>query len=143
VTAGSVLRHRHVSSALAIVFLVACGGETGTKPVRTITMAETGAPIEGRIPPADIRRVIRASFRRFRACYQQGLAKDPGVEGTVSVKFIIDLNGAVESVSLAGGSLTDPQVTNCIVEVYRSLIFPKPEDGKVMVTYPLDFRNND
>jgi hypothetical protein len=61
----------------------------------------------------------------------------------VAVRFIIDETGAVESASPAGGSLSNGAVSSCVVGVYQTLSFPSPEGGKVMVTYPIDFENDD
>ncbi len=120
------------------------GGKVGSgrKP-KNVKMIETGTDIQGRLPPEVVKRIIRANFPRFRACYEQGLKKDPGLKGTVSVRFIIDTTGAVESASLSGGSLSDGQVAGCVLGVYRTLAFPEPEGGKVMVTYPIDFQNDE
>ena len=120
------------------------GGRVGTgRKTKVVKMIETGTDIQGRLPPEVVKRIIRANFPRFRACYEQGLKKDPGLKGTVSVRFIIDTTGAVESASGAGGSMTDGQVSGCVLSVYRTLSFPEPEGGKVMVTYPIDFQNDD
>lgn len=104
-----------------------------------VKMIESGVDVTGRLPHDLIRRIVRANFPRFRACYAQGLKKDPALAGVVSVKFIIDSTGAVESVSLLPGSLPDPAVKSCVSGVFRTLSFPEPEGGKVTVTYPIDF----
>jgi hypothetical protein len=114
----------------------------GRKP-KTVKMIEAGTDIQGRLPPDVIKRIVRANYPRFRACYESGLKRDPGLKGTVSVMFIIDTSGAVESASSAGGTLTDGTVTSCVVGVYRTLSFPEPEGGKVRVTYPIDFQNDE
>ena len=114
----------------------------GRKP-KTVKMIEAGTDIQGRLPPDVIKRIVRANYPRFRACYESGLKRDPGLKGTVSVMFIIDTSGAVESASSAGGTLTDGSVVSCVVGVYRTLSFPEPEGGKVRVTYPIDFQNDE
>lgn len=120
------------------------GGRVGSgRKTKVVKMIETGTDIQGRLPPEVIKRIIRANFPRFRACYEQGLKKDPGLKGTVSVRFIIDTTGAVESANLSGGSMPDANVSSCVLGVYRTLSFPEPEGGKVMVTYPIDFQNED
>lgn len=120
------------------------GGRVGSgRKTKVVKMIETGTDIQGRLPPEVIKRIIRANFPRFRACYEQGLKKDPGLKGTVAVRFIIDTTGAVESANLSGGSMSDGQVSSCVLGVYRTLSFPEPEGGKVMVTYPIDFQNEE
>jgi hypothetical protein len=114
----------------------------GRKP-RAVKMIETGTDVTGGLPRETVKRIIRANFPRFRACYEQGLKKDPGLRGTVAVRFIVDTTGAVESAGLSGGTLSDAQVSSCVLGVYRTLSFPEPEGGKVMVAYPIDFQNDD
>jgi len=122
------------------------GGKGGKGLVRKpqgVKMIDTSVESTGTLPPDIIKRVIRANFPRFRACYEQGLKKDPGLRGTVAVRFIIDSTGATESVSLAGGSMSDSQVSSCVLGVYSTISFPSPENGKVMVKYPIDFQNDE
>jgi hypothetical protein len=107
---------------------------------KVVKMIEVGTEIKGLLAPELIKRIIRANFPLFRACYQQGLKKDPDLRGTIAVKFVIDATGAVDSVKGTGGSLKDEQVSKCVLDVYRVLTFPAPEKGVVTVTYPIDFQ---
>jgi len=117
------------------------GSRTGIpRKTGTVKPLEVGSEIIGRLPPETVKRIIRANFPRFRACYEQGLKKDPALRGTVGVRFIIDNTGAVETASLTS-SVSDGQVSACVLGVYRTLSFPEPEGGKVMVTYPIAFDN--
>lgn len=106
-----------------------------------LKVIDQGGDTVGKLPPETIKRVIRANFPRFRACYESGLKKDPGLRGSVKVRFIIDTTGAVESASLGGGTMPDANVQSCVLGVYKTLSFPEPESGKVMVNYPIDFDN--
>lgn len=117
------------------------GGKPLKHEVKTIRMPDGGVDVVGKLPPDAIKRVVRANFPRFRACYESGLKKDPGLKGSVAVRFIIDNTGATENVSAAGGSMTDAAVSSCVLGIYKTISFPEPEGGKVMVTYPIDFQN--
>jgi hypothetical protein len=110
---------------------------------KMVKMIETGTDVSGRLPPQVVKRIIRANFPRFRACYEAGLKKDPALKGIVSTKFVIGDTGAVESVKENGGSLGDPVVKTCVASVFKTMSFPEPEGGKVTVTYPIDFQNED
>lgn len=92
----------------------------------------------GRIPPQVVQRIVRQNFGRFRLCYQQGLARNPSLEGRVPVRFIIGRDGAVTNVSAMGG-FPDSQVQSCVQSAFYGLSFPAPEGGVVQVTYPLIF----
>jgi hypothetical protein len=93
--------------------------------------------VSGRLPPEAIQRVVRQNFGRFRACYQQGLGRNPALEGTVRARFVIGRSGAVESAADGGSSLADAAVSACVVRAFSSLSFPEPEGGIVTVTYPI------
>lgn len=93
-----------------------------------------------RLPPVVIQRIVRAAFDEFRACYEAGLARDPRLEGMVTVRFVIGRQGLVmEATEEEGCTLDDPEVRTCIVKTYRRLRFPKPEGGTVTVVYPITF----
>jgi hypothetical protein len=95
--------------------------------------------VQGRLPPEAIQRIVRASFGRFRGCYEQGLQKDPSLEGRVAVKFVIARDGAVSMVSAADHSFADDSVAKCVARAFYNLSFPQPEGGIVTVVYPIVF----
>lgn len=94
--------------------------------------------VGGRIPPQVVQRIVRQNFGRFRLCYQQGLARNPSLEGRVAVRFVIGRDGAVSNVSAMGG-FPDAQVQSCVQSAFYGLSFPEPDGGIVQVTYPLMF----
>lgn len=91
----------------------------------------------GSLPAEVIQRVVRQNFGRFRMCYEQGLTRNPNLEGRVSVRFVIGADGAVSTVGNGGSDLPDQSVVSCIVSSFYGISFPKPERGIVTVTYPL------
>lgn len=93
----------------------------------------------GRIPPEAIQRTVRQNFGRFRMCFERGLARNPTLEGRVSVRFVINREGAVESASNGASDLPDSGVVGCVVAQFYALGFPKPDGGIVTVVYPLMF----
>ena len=38
---------------------------------------------------------------------------------------------------------SDGAVSSCVLGVYKTISFPAPETGKVMVSYPIDFQNDE
>lgn len=96
--------------------------------------------VSGRLPPEVIQRIVRQNQGRFRACYEDGLSRDPKLEGRVSVRFVIGQDGTVSSVTSNGSDLPDPKVVACVVRVFDRMTFPAPEGGIVSVSYPLMFR---
>ncbi len=95
--------------------------------------------VSGRLPPEVIQRVVRQNFGRFRMCYEQGLTRNPNLEGRVAARFVIGRDGAVSNVSDGGSDLADTAVTSCVLSAFYGVSFPPPEGGVVTVTYPLLF----
>jgi beta-lactamase regulating signal transducer with metallopeptidase domain len=97
----------------------------------------------GRLAPEVIQGVVRASFGRFRACYEAGLGKDARLQGRVTVSFVIEPDGTVQNAADQGSSLTDTRVVQCVVDGFGRLHFPPPQGGYVTVIYPIEFNPGD
>ncbi|MBN2193365.1 MAG: AgmX/PglI C-terminal domain-containing protein [Polyangiaceae bacterium] len=95
--------------------------------------------VSGRLPPEVIQRIVRQNYGRFRMCYEQGLARNPNLEGRVSVRFVIGRDGSVSNVSQGASDLPDSGVVSCVLSAYYGLSFPQPEGGIVTVVYPIMF----
>jgi hypothetical protein len=95
--------------------------------------------VNGRLPAEVIRRIVRQNFGRFRMCYEQGLARNPNLEGRVGVRFVIGRDGSVSNVGNGGSDIPDSGVVSCTISAFYGLSFPQPEGGIVTVTYPIMF----
>src|SRR5262249_54034629 len=98
-----------------------------------------GEVICNRLPPESIQRSVRLNFGRFRACYEEGLRRNPNLAGRVVVRFVIGRDGSVSNVADGGSDLPDRQVVSCVLRAFYGLSFPQPEGGVVTVTYPIVF----
>jgi hypothetical protein len=96
--------------------------------------------LSGRLPPEVIQRIVRQNYGRFRFCYEQGLTRNPNLEGRVAVRFIIGRDGAVSNANNGGSDLPDASVTSCIIQSFYGLSFPAPEGGIVTVSYPIQLQ---
>jgi hypothetical protein len=96
--------------------------------------------VSGRLPPEVIQRIVRQNYGRFRFCYEQGLTRNPNLEGRVATRFVIGRDGAVSNAQNGGSDLPDPGVVGCIVQSFYGLSFPAPEGGIVTVTYPISLQ---
>jgi len=111
----------------------------------TATPAPTQAPppdrpVNGRLPPEVIQRVVREHFPTFKRCYEIALRGDPTVHGRTSTKFVIGRNGHVaSSVDVETNSTLPQDVRDCVADRMRFLEFPPPDGGVVTVIYPLVF----
>jgi len=112
------------------------GGSHKTKAPQ-VRMGATS--VSGRLPPEVIQRIVRQNYGRFRMCYEQGLSRNPNLEGRVSVRFVIGRDGSVSNVANGGSDLPDSGVVSCVVSAYYGLSFPQPEGGIVTVVYPIMF----
>jgi len=97
------------------------------------------APERGRLPPEVIQRIVRQNFGRYHLCYEKGLRNNPNLQGRVSVRFVIGLDGTVAHVDSGGSDMPDGNVTSCVARAFYGLRFPQPEGGIVTVTYPIMF----
>ena len=96
--------------------------------------------IKGSLKRAEIARVIQRNLPRFKFCYEKQLTAKPNLGGKVSVQFTIAPTGSVARASVRETSMNDTTVETCVVNVMRSLKFPKPKGGGiVVVTYPFVF----
>jgi vault protein inter-alpha-trypsin-like protein len=95
--------------------------------------------VNGSLPSEVILRILRQNFGRFRMCYEQGLSRNPALQGSVSARFVVGRDGAVTNVANAGSDLADVGATSCVLSAFSGLSFPQPEGGLVKVVAPLSF----
>ena len=111
----------------------------GSHKTRTPQVRMGATAVNGRLPAEVIRRIVRQNFGRFRMCYEQGLARNPNLEGRVGVRFVIGRDGSVSNVGNGGSDIPDSGVVSCTISAFYGLSFPQPEGGIVTVTYPIMF----
>lgn len=97
----------------------------------------------GRLPPAEIQRIVRTAFPAYRACYEDGLRRTPTLAGTVAIRFVIAADGALRWPQVEHADLPDPAVIGCLLTAFLPLAFPAPEGGIVTVVYPIMFSPGD
>lgn len=121
---------------------------TSTMPTRTATKAVVSTSTTTTLGRAsvlskeEISAVIRRNLPRFKYCYEKKLAGRPELAGKIAVYFKIGPTGAVAEASVRSTSMNDVEVEACTVKVMRSLEFPQPRNGGVVVvTYPFVFQS--
>ena len=121
------------------------GGALGKNKTQSAVSTPAGkvrmgaVTVSGRLPPEVIQRITRQNHGRFRMCYEQGLGRNPALQGRVSARFVIGRDGSVSNVSNSGSDLPDSRVVNCVLSAFYGLAFPQPENGIVTVVYPIMF----
>ncbi len=107
-------------------------GRTRIIPGKTI--------VKGSLDREAIARVIRQNLARFKYCYEKQLNANPNLAGKISIYFTIAPTGSVASASIRESSMGDATVEGCATNVMKSLKFPQPKGGGiVVVTYPFVF----
>lgn len=94
-------------------------------------------PYLGYLPPEVIQAVVRLGFHTLKGCYEEGLSRDPKLEGRVSVSFVIERDGSVKNSSDGGSDMSDAAVRDCVVRKFLGFKFPPPDNGIVTVVYPI------
>ena len=111
-------------------------GGFGGRGSRVPRVRQARADVKGALDKDIIRRVVRSHINEVRACYNQGLAKDPNLKGRVEIAFTIGADGKVTLTKVASTTLSDANVGTCIATTMKRWVFPKPDSGSVAVTYP-------
>lgn len=98
-----------------------------------------GATYGAGLPKEIVRRMIRRHLGEITACYDDALARHPGIEGTVTAAFTIERDGSVSGATASG---VHPEVSACIAGVIGGVRFPRPDGTAVVnVRYPFVFRS--
>src|SRR5690606_9630248 len=101
----------------------------GSHKTRAPKVRMGATSVSGRLPPEVIQRIVRQNYGRFRMCYEQGLSRNPNLEGRVAARFVIGRDGSVSNASIGGSDLPDSAVVSCVVSAFYGLSFPQPEGG--------------
>jgi len=99
--------------------------------------------VTGKLPMEVVRRIVRQHLSMFRACYEDGLKRNPSVQGRITTKYVIGQDGDVVTAQDGGSDLPDANVVQCVVNRFKTFAYPKPEGGVVLVSFPLVFSPSD
>jgi outer membrane biosynthesis protein TonB len=120
-------------------------GEGGAVAERTVRGSVRTEDIEDQGGSGDfdadtVVRAIKIKLGAIKACYEQGLKKNPSLAGKVTVEFTIQQVGTLTGVKAKENTLGDAEVAACIVGRIASIRFnPGPEGGSVAFSYPFVF----
>lgn len=135
------MRFRSSFVIAAIGCLAACAPQAPAEAPQTAAATpQKSRAAAGRLEPLVIQAVVRASFGRFRACYEGALRNDPHLQGRVATRFVIDRDGSVREAKVDPTSdLPDQAVLLCVALEFKKLRFPEPNGGIITVVYPISF----
>lgn len=83
--------------------------------------------------------VVQQRAGVMRACYERELRLQPGLQGKVTLKWKIDLDGAVEKATTVDSSMGSRAVDDCLVKTVCGMRFAKPDGGSCIVQWPFVF----
>ena len=113
------------------------GAGFGGRGKRVPRVRQGKAKVSGALDKDIIRRIVRAHINEVRHCYNRGLTRDPGLNGTLTVDFTINEAGRVSKAAQDSTTIADRNVNECIVKAVKRWKFPKPRGGgEVEVEYP-------
>jgi hypothetical protein len=95
--------------------------------------------VSGKLPPEVVQRIVRQHFGRFRLCYDHARNDDPSLRGRIAVRFVVEHHGAVRNPALVESDVKHARMVDCVVNAFRAIPFPEPEEGRVRVLYPIEF----
>lgn len=74
-----------------------------------------------------------------RGCYERALRVNSMLQGRLVVNVRVDPYGSVCGVSLAQDGVHSPEVSSCVLGMFRGAKFPAPSGGCVDVNVPMSF----
>jgi hypothetical protein len=89
-----------------------------------------------------IAAVVKANRQKARDCYDKALKQNSALKGDLVVHFTLKPNGKVKEAMLnrERSTITEPSVVNCVIDVIKSLEYPKSSKGfESTVNYPFNF----
>lgn len=92
---------------------------------------------------AQIQRTIEGHRPRLKACFEEGLRRDPALAGRLRVRFAIEPGGEVVQACALPASLPDAATIDCVLRAFTDLRFPGYSEAKCgppTITYPLELR---
>jgi hypothetical protein len=87
--------------------------------------------------------LVKSKREAFRCCFDLYAKKNPGAHGRVQMVFQLKPDGSLikAEVDEAASGIHSPDVSSCMIDVARSISYPKSPSGKeTKFTYPFDFK---
>lgn len=119
---------------------------TNEPPSSAVPMNNATAPKEGTETSTRLQPLVdlmKANRDKFRCCFDLWARNNPGQSGRVSIQIKLDPEGKLTSAEIAQADTTvaAPEVHSCIIEVAKSITYPKSPTGKeTTYKHPFDFK---
>jgi hypothetical protein len=113
-------------------------GSTSKRYEVNVTLGDISVS-RGTVPGAHA--VVNGMMAGLRGCYGRGLQQNPTMAGTLNVKALVSMSGAVGFLfppRSADGQLSDT-VTSCVADLVQKAQFSPPEGGAATLDIPITF----
>lgn len=84
-------------------------------------------------------QVVAALRSDFRGCYQNGLAEDRTLAGSIRVIIRVGADGAVTDVHGTPTGRLSPSVVDCVLGRAHRARFEPPQGGSAVIAVPVTF----
>lgn len=116
---------------------------SGVGPLSRTPSGQKRMAEQGHLSREQITKVINENLRGVQNCYERNLLKEPGLSGKVVMEWTISTSGHVAVVRTKQNTMHNQAVPMCIMARIKRWKFPRPEGGKVVVSYPFVFKSTD
>jgi len=86
-----------------------------------------------------LRTYLAGRAAQGRKCYERALLQNAALKGRMKLQVRLNPSGQLCSASMAADELHDPGLSACIMQMFRSSVFPAPSGGCVDVAVPMSF----
>lgn len=88
-----------------------------------------------------LRVALRAKWGAVEGCYRKGLDRRRNLGGMLTLHFQLKPSGVIANVTEADSHFGDPEVTQCVASVYRSMKLPDLHGRAASFVYPLELES--
>ncbi|MSP92255.1 MAG: AgmX/PglI C-terminal domain-containing protein [Myxococcales bacterium] len=112
-------------------------GRKTAKKVAKISIAQGEST--GGCDKGDIAKNVRARASALRACYEVQLLTKPDLSGKLTMQWTITGEGTVANAKLVNDTMSNDQVSDCVMRAIQRIRFLKPEAGICVIQWPFVF----
>lgn len=110
-------------------------------PGNYVSIEDGGSVFDEGLTKEEVDNVVKAHIQEVQQCHRVASEGTGGVEGKVSVDFVINAAGVATGAKIGASSVSNSVLGECLVSRVKSWRFPKPVGGvNVKISYPFFFR---
>lgn len=98
-----------------------------------------GGDLKESLSIADVQEVVLANKPAIAKCVEDQRKKEPGVKGTLLMKWTILTSGKVSNVSVQTEELKGSYMAGCVGPLIKGLTFPRHKTQGEPITFPFKF----